>query len=334
MKYHKIINGDAEFDGLDFLSLRQEDLFNAIEKENNPSARSSYSCLLGALTNKNKTPISSAFNGVVEKLRTNMELKNQDYVDRKTKEPHDEQQLANWVSVEALKKYQRKVVRAAVGVKTKCEDKELTWNDFKTIQKAVIVTLYINYRKQNEKYPSWFKALASSTELPDISTASHIAPKRLEFGDLHIVWHYYCSQGVPVENDVNTLYVAGDLPRHKRLWLTKQKNSTKPHWEYVNVMMNKAINLQLWAVEKYLPQQETRLDRLLILKSGDRMNRSNLSDWVQQSFAGLGVDLTANSLRHIVAQETGVTSQEKKLLGEQLKGMNHSNDVHNLVYSN
>ena len=182
--------------------------------------------------------------------------------------------------------------------------------------------------KQNEKYPSWFKALPSSTELPDISTASHIAPKRLEFGDLHIAW------GVPEENDVNTLYVAGDLPRHKRLWLTKQKNSTKPHWEYVNVMMNKAINLQLWAVKKYLPQQETRLDRLLILKSGDRMNRSNLSDWVQQSFAGLGVDLTANSLRHIVAQETGVTSQEKKLLGEQLKGMNHSNDVHNLVYSN
>ena len=35
----------------------------------------------------------------------------------------------------------------------------------------------------------------------------------------------------------------------------------------------------------------------------------------------------------VVAEETGVGSEEKKLLKEQLKGMNHSNQVHDLAYS-
>ena len=47
----------------------------------------------------------------------------------------------------------------------------------------------------------------------------------------------------------------------------------------------------------------------------------------------MGVLLTPNSLRHIIAEETGVSANDKKLLTEQLHGMNHSNAMHDLAYS-
>lgn len=328
LKFHAAINGDEEFTGLEFLHTRQEDLMAAILEESSPSARSSYSCLLGALTNKDKTPIKECYAGVVDQLRINMELKNQEYVDKKIVEPHSPNQIKNWVSVGELKKYQRKVMRTAVDIQKRNQDSDepITWNMFKTIQKATIVSLYINYRLEKEQYPSWYKAI--SKELPDISNASHIAPKRLEFGNLFV------SYEKPFESTENTLFVGGKLSRHKRLWLCKQKN-VKPHWEPINNIMNKAITLQLWAVSNlFFLEKDEKCDSLLVMKSGNKMDKSNLSDWIKKSFQDLGVEMTANTLRHIVAEETGPSEQEKKLLGEQLKAMNHSNEVHDLVYSN
>ena len=328
-KFHELLNGDHEFGGLGFLATKRVELMNEIKKEKDASARSSYSCLLGALTHKNKTAIDPVFNIVVEELRINMELKNQQYVDMKIREPHSEALLENWVSVGALKGYQRKVMRNAHDIYKRHKDtKELTWSVFKVIQKATIATLYINYRNKNERYPSWYKALTPPEQLPSDENASHIAPKRLEYGSLKVV--HGVPHGEPPSDGTNILYVSGNLPRQKRLWLCDQKNKT-PHWEPINSILNKAINLQMWAVGRYTGESKT--ENLLILKNAKRMDKPNLSDWVKKSFEDVGVNITANSLRHIIAEETGVASEDKKLLGEQLRGMNHSNEVHNLVYS-
>ena len=323
LKFHKRLMGDAPFENLEFLHEKTPELMEAIKEDKPAVARSSYSCLLGSLTNKDKTAISPAFNDVVQKLRTKMEILNQAYVDTKMTEPHSKSQLENWVSVPRLKKYQRKVMREAMEIYNHVNrsKKQITWNEFKVIQKATIVTLYINYRKSGEKYPTWFKA--NEKELPDISNESHLAPKRLEYGDMAV------ARKEDYDKARNTLVVSGALSRHKKLWFAEQKN-TDTHYEPVNNMLNKALNVQLWAVENYTVE---KTDKLLIMKNETRMNKANLSSWIGMAFESLGVEMTANTLRHIVAEETGVGTEQKKLLNEQLLLMNHSNQVHDLAYS-
>ena len=330
-KFHIAVCGDIPFTGLEFLKDNQNELIDEIKKESSHVARSSYSCLLGALTNSDKTAIDESYNNVVIELRTHMELKNQEYVDKKTEQAHSPSQVTNWVSLDRLKKYQRKVMRDATEIerRSKSAGTPLTWNEFKVIQKATIVTLYINYRKANENYPTWYKIFNS--DLPNITNDSHIAPKRLEYGDL------YVTKNAEFDTEKNTLFVSGSLSRHKRLWFAEQKNK-EPHYEYVNNILNKALNIQMWAIRQYykgsmLAVENDENDKLLIMKNGNRMSKGNLSSWIGKAFANLGVDMTANTLRHIAAEEQGVEPEDKKLLKEQLNGMNHSQGVHDLVYS-
>ena len=70
------------------------------------------------------------------------------------------------------------------------------------------------------------------------------------------------------------------------------------------------------------------------MKNHAQMNKSNLSCWIGMAFENLGVEMTANTLRHICAEEYGLPKEEKKLLKEQLMNMNHSQATHDLAYSN
>ncbi len=331
-KFSKLLVGEnTPILNLHFLKHKTDDLMKFIEAEPESVSRTSASCLLGCILNKNGTPVCPSFDDVIIRLRTHMELKNQQYVDKKKIETHSQKTLDNWVNISCLKKYQRKMLRDALEMFNRAKKKgELTWSEMKVIQKATIVSLYINYRKAGEQYPAWFKQymMEEKQPLPSTENESLIAPKRLEWADFLVV-RTDTQMRVLQKQECNIVYSIGLLSRHKKLWLGNQKN-TKPHYEHVNNILNKALNLQLSAVELYINKYPTHL---LILKQGEKMNKNNLSSWISQSFEPLGVELTANQIRHIISEETGINSEEKKLIKEQLNKMNHSSETHDLAYS-
>jgi hypothetical protein len=99
-------------------------------------------------------------------------------------------------------------------------------------------------------------------------------------------------------------------------------------------MLNSALELQLWGKTQLKQPAVATHNRLLVTQKGQPLKPKNLADYIREAFSSVSPSMTTTLLRHIVAEETGHDSNLKKQVKEQMVGMNHSEHIHNLVYSN
>ncbi len=319
------------FKNIDFLKDHVDLLIPLIQLQSKSAARSTYSAFYACCQSPDKW-VRHGFERASKLFKAGMEELNQQYQERKKKQPHSDKQLKNWVKLEHLFKLQHRLYRNACKVKKQhAEGTALKWRDFKDIQDCLIVTMYLNHRKANEKYPAWYVLHDISMNLPDESQASLPAPKRLEWCYVE-VRDFSDNLMNNMPDDKNLLVVNGEKHDRKRLWFAKQKNK-REHFEPVHRMLNSALELQLWGKSQLKQQAVKTHSRLLINQKGQPLKPKNLADYIREAFSSVSECMTTNLLRHIVAEETGHDSNVKKQVEEQMVGMNHSEHTHNLVYS-
>jgi hypothetical protein len=319
------------FKDITFFKNHLELLITLINLQSPSSARSTFSAFYACCLTPERW-IKPGYERSARLFKAGMELLNQKYQDEKKVNPHSEKQLKNWAKLKDLFKLQTTLYRRACKVKRDHpEGSRLKWRDFKDIQNCLILTLYINHRKAKESYPPWFVLADPSMNLPDENQPSLPAPKRLEWAYVEVT----DTSSTTLNNlpsDKNLLLVGGERHDRKRLWFAKQKNK-REHYEPINKMLNGALNLQLWGKTQLQKERVNQHTRLLITERGDPLKPRGLADFLKQACLPVSNCMTATLLRHIVAEETGHDSNAKKQVEEQMIGMNHSEKVHNLVYS-